>query len=271
MSVNVNHQTYPQSGGLKSDASQGHGFDWENMIRKEVFDLNEERNNTDKYDIPKEKNKLNENENVSIKTTGNDNICTSDILRFYNYDFKQDNTIILIRYNQEDDNKIINNIYEINYSSELHTLLFGDLTEEEIFNYVKNVKRIPPNVKGDEAKQIFDYLIEQKKIYKNHPKLKMKINPKVDSSQTRVQCSINLKDIPKEFIKYNSLIDSGKPNVIRNKEIKQSVYSCIRKRGGITVAKLNEICKQNQLKGYSKLNKQGKIELLNKNNIPIPC
>lgn len=250
-----------------SSASQGHGFNWENDVRKMVFYLEEEKNNTDKYDIPKEKNKLDKNENVSIKTTGNDCICTSDILRFYNYDFDNKNTLILIKYSQNGDNKTIQTIYEINYSKELHTYLFGDLSEQEIINYVSNVKKIPPYIKGDEAKHIFDYLVEQKKIYQNHPTLKLKINPKVDSSQSRVQCSINIKDIPEKFIKYNSSRDTDKPNFIRGKEIKLSIESPSRKRGDITVAKLKDICKQNKIKGYSKLNKQGLIDLLNKHNI----
>ena len=270
LSVDYPDTGLSQSFFLKSKASQGHGFDWENTIRTEVFDLKEEENNTDKYDIPRKKNNLNENENISIKTTGNQIICTSDILRFYNYDFEYENTIILIKYKQEEESKIIENVYEINYSKELHTHLFGTLTEGEIETYVKNVKMIPATIKGDKAREIFDYLVEKKNIYKNHPTLKVKINPKVDSSQSRVQCSVDIRDIPNEFIAYDSLRDVGKPNIIRNKEIKLSVCSSVRKRGGITVKKLNDICKQHKLKGYSALNKQSKIDLLNKNNIPIP-
>jgi hypothetical protein len=52
-----------------SSTSQSHGFDWENEIRKDIFYLPQEVNNTDKYDVPKEKNILDENENISIKTT----------------------------------------------------------------------------------------------------------------------------------------------------------------------------------------------------------
>jgi hypothetical protein len=174
---------------------------------------------------------------------------------------------MLIKYSQDGDNKTIHTIYEINYSKKLHTHLFGDLSEQEIINYVSNVKKIPPSVKGDEAKQIFDYLVEQKKIYQNHPTLKLKINPKVDSSQSRVQCSININDIPEEFIKYNSSRDTDKPNLIRGKEIKLSINSPPRKRGGITVTKLRYICKENNIKGSTKLNKQCLIDLLTNKNI----
>ena len=52
--------------------SQVISFNWENEIRKNIFCLEEEKNNTDKYDIPKEKNKLNKNENISLKSTGSE-------------------------------------------------------------------------------------------------------------------------------------------------------------------------------------------------------
>jgi len=96
--------------------SQKHGFIWENEIRKKIFKMNSEINNTDKYDIPCCKNILNSNENVSIKTTGSENIYCSDILRFYDYEFKKKikNTIIVIKYKQQDNKKIIEKIYEIN-------------------------------------------------------------------------------------------------------------------------------------------------------------
>ena len=65
--------------------SQKHGFTFENSCRKEIFEIDIESNNTDKHDIPKEKNKYNKNENCSIKTTGSDIVCCGDILRFYDY------------------------------------------------------------------------------------------------------------------------------------------------------------------------------------------
>ncbi len=97
--------------------------------------------------------------------------------------------------------------------------------------------------------------------------MKLKINPKVDSSQSRVQCSIDIKDIPEEFIIYNSIIDKSKPNFVRGKEINSLINSAPRKRGDITVAKLKNICKENKIKGYSKLNKEDLIDLLTNKNI----
>ena len=70
-----------------SNQSQNHGFTFENQIRLNIFNLDSESNNTDKYDISSANNIYNSNENISIKTTGNGTICAGDILRFFTYDF----------------------------------------------------------------------------------------------------------------------------------------------------------------------------------------
>ena len=86
------------SQGQSQRQSQSHGFIWENSI-KTIFNLPSEINNTSKYDIPCEINIFNPNENISIKTTGGTSIDCGDILRFYNYDFDKENTIIVISIN----------------------------------------------------------------------------------------------------------------------------------------------------------------------------
>ena len=58
--------------------------------------------------------------------------------------------------------------------------------------------------------------------------MKIDINPKVDSKQSRVQCSFKISDIPKKFIKYKSPED--KPNLLRGIEIPQMIDSSKRKR-----------------------------------------
>lgn len=211
-----------------SGQSQKHGFSLENDVRSKVFDLPKENNNTDKYDIPKNKNKYNKNENCSIKTTGSKTICCSDILNFYNYDFTENNTIIVIKYEQTKTHKVIKNIYEINYNADCHKLLFGDLPKEVIKDYVANVKSIPTKTKGKEAKEIFDYLAEKAKIKKEYSHV-IKINPKVDSSQSRVQCSItNFEITLKDYITYKS--SSETPNLVRGCEIISSLESSKRAR-----------------------------------------
>lgn len=208
--------------------SQNHGFTFENSIRQNVFNLPIEKNNTDKHDIPKKKNKYDKNENCSIKTTGSTTICCGDILRFFNYDFSEKNTIIIIKYKQKETEKIVETIYEINYNEKCHRHLFGNLTNTILEDYVKNVKSIPKNSKGIEAKIKFNYLEEKNKLKKQYTNI-IQINPKVDSNQSRVQCSIpNFEINLKNFIKYKST--SFRPNLIRDKLIPNKIESNKRQR-----------------------------------------
>jgi len=211
-----------------SSQSQKHGFTFENSVRVNTFSLPKESNNIDKHDIPKSKNKFDENENCSIKTTGSTVICCGDILRILNHDFSDINTIILIKYTQTETEKIIENIYEIDFNHECHKLLFGNLPKVVIEDYVKNVKSIPKKTKGKEAKAIFNYIVEKKKLKKEYTNI-IQINPKVDSSQSRVQCSIpNFEITLKDFIKYKSI--SSKPNLLRGTEIVAKIESSKRQR-----------------------------------------
>jgi len=217
--------------------SQKHGFTFENEIREKVFNLSQESNDRNIHDIPCEKNKFDTNENISIKTTGSQIICCGDILRFYNYNFNNKNTMIIIQYIQTETHKTIRNIYEIDYNMECHKILFGNLTEDEIKTYVEGVKSIPSSVKGSEAKNIYNYLYEKKKLSKKYNNI-IQINPKVDSSQSRVQCSItNFEKTLKKFITYKSSDEN--PNIIRDKEIIMSIESGKRTR----ISKRNQISK----------------------------
>lgn len=213
---------------VKCTQSQNHGFKFENSVREKVFDLQGEMNNTETHDIPKHKNNYDENENCSIKTTGSGTICCGDLLRFYNYNFQERNTIIVIKYKQTHTEKVIENIYEIDYNAECHKLLFGNLPLEVIKQYVECVKAIPSNIKGKEAKKIFDYLVEKKKIKTEYTNI-IQINPKVDGSQSRVQCAITNFEINlKDFIKYKSCPNT--PNLLRGKDIVAKITSGKRQR-----------------------------------------
>lgn len=249
--------------------SQQHGFTWENSIRQIVFNLPLQKNDTNIHDIPKELNLYNKHENISIKTTGSLRIDCGDILRIMNYNNTVNNmdinTIIIIFYYQTPTHKIIRQIWEMNFNKDLHDYLFGNLPKEVIENYVKGVKSIPTNVKGIEAKNIFNYLDEKAKLQQTYTH-KILISPKVDSNQSRVQCSINLNDPNlKDYITYKSPQD--KPNLLRNKEIISKIQSGRRSRGGITVSKLKQLCKENSITKYSHLNKNDLITLLRYHNI----
>jgi hypothetical protein len=212
----------------KGNQSQKHGFTFENEIRLKVFGLPIEANDRNIHDIPADKNSLNSNENISIKTTGSSTICCGDVMRFFGYDFAQKNTIICIQYTQGTTHKTIHQIYEIDYNMECHHRLFGNLSEQVLRNYVEGVKSIPATTKGPEAKEIFDYLGEKKRLNAEFDH-QIQINPKVDSKQSRVQCSIpKFEETLKEFITYRSPKDT--PNMVRNVEIVGCVESGRRKR-----------------------------------------
>ena len=220
-------QLYRMTNNISKNQSQRHGFAFENSVRESVFGLSPISNDTNIHDIPCQLNCYDERENCSIKTTGSQTICCGDILRFYNYDFTEKNTIIVIKYAQLPTNKKVESIYEIDYNRECHKLLFGDLPQQVIQDYVEKVKSIPRNVSGKEAKSIFDY-IEAKKQLQSYGH-RIQINPKVDSKQSRVQCSIpNFTTLLQGFIKSHSTPE--KPNLLRGHEIILSVESGIRQR-----------------------------------------
>jgi hypothetical protein len=205
--------------------SQKHGFTIENEIRKKVFDLEEKSNDTNTHDISKYNNKFDSNENISIKATKSNNIDCGDIMRFFNYNFIEKNTIIVVKYEQCDDTKKIKIIYEIDYCKDLHKKLFGNVTYQILEEYVNNVKKIPRKTSGDDAKIIYDYLNMKNKIKKDY-NMMINISPKVDSKQSRVQCSLpKFEELCKDFIKYTST-----ECIIRSNKIFDSIISGERNR-----------------------------------------
>ena len=211
---------------MSSAQSQQHGFTWENEIKSNVFCLPTEKNNTDKYDIPCEKNKFNLNENISIKVTGGSGIDCADILRFYSYDFDKENTIVVIEYKQNKHNKRIQTIYEIKYTREMHQKLFGTISLQELTGYVSYIKQIEKGTCPIETTTF--YKKEKKRLQMIHG-MKINISPKVDSkTQRRVQCSIpKFKETLHEFITERSLLIRGiqisleinSPSRVRNNKI----------------------------------------------------
>jgi hypothetical protein len=77
--------------------SQSHGLIYDNMIRVNVFKLPPCKNDTKKYDVCCSENIFDNEENISIKTSGNKNIDCGDILRFYDLEEGKKVTIILHR------------------------------------------------------------------------------------------------------------------------------------------------------------------------------
>ena len=209
---------------LENNMSQGHGIIWENEVHK-IFDKEYVYNNREKYDIVLPDKDGNNGENISIKVTGGNNIDCGDIERFYNYDFTKKCTIMVIKYKQSNDNKIITNCCEINYTKEMRDMLFGSITPIILKEYVDSIKAFPPGKITDKS-----YLKTKRLLEKNH-NMKIGIRPKIDSkNQRRVQCAIpKFADLCKSFITYDSSNESI-PNMFRGKIIPLMIKSAKRAR-----------------------------------------
>ena len=178
--------------------SQGHGLFWDSQIRVRVFGLEPCINDTKKYDIESFENRIDQNENVSLKTLGAKNIGFGDLIRFYEADFSKKYTLILVRYKQSGNYKCVKEVVEIEYSIDLRNYLFGTATIEELTDYVNYIKSIPPGRVDTKTKKEYKQI---KKTIQDTNNMNICINPKIDSKkQRRVQCSINIdkiyKDVP---------------------------------------------------------------------------
>ena len=142
-SLNITHFTQ----------SQSHGLYWDSEIREKIFNLPPCINDTTKYDISSGQNKFDNNENISIKTSGNNNIDCGDILRFYDLDNCKKLTIILIKYKQIGNTKQINEILEFDYNEKLRNILFGNIPKKLLEGYVRYIKSIPPGIVSDVIKK----------------------------------------------------------------------------------------------------------------------
>ena len=207
--------------------SQSHGLFWDNEIRERVFGLSSCKNDTKKYDINCEENKFDPLENISIKTSSSNNIDCGDILRFFNGDFTKKYRIILIRYSQLEDKKMIKEIIELDYTIELRNYLFGSITEEILTSYVNSIKLIPHGNVSNDIKTTYKKL--KNKLQKEH-NMKINISPKVDSSkQRRVQCSI--PKVEKLIEQFPEIIISRTTSpIVRGVAITSIINSGIRKR-----------------------------------------
>lgn len=226
----IKHKAKAEAEGLKDTdftQSQGHGLFWDNQIRERVFELPSCKNDTKKYDICCSENRFNPCENVSIKTSSNDNIDCGDILRFFNGDFTNKYTIILIRYKQVGDKKQIKEIIELDYNLELRNYLFGSITEDILTNYVDLIKSIPHGHVSDDVKNNYKALKNKLQIDHN---MKINISPKVDSkTQRRVQCSIPKMNHLMELFP-SIVISRTFDSVVRGVELSSEIQSTSRVR-----------------------------------------
>jgi hypothetical protein len=174
---------------------------------------------TAKYDLPSEMNKI-DNKNISIKTTSNKNIiCMADCLRFYDSVKNDSFNCVIIFYRQDDNEKHIEKVYEIDLTGSLN-ILFGDIKREELEKLDNLVKSVPQKRKptDEEYKGMYEYRDSlQKRSGFAH------IDIKCNSQQSRLQCSLSKFQ---KFIKENKdIVVEESDDSLKGTKILEKVYS----------------------------------------------
>ena len=180
---------------------QAHGNAYEDIVTRErtglgktEYDSMKANGYTSSFDLVKG---LVVNYDGSIKTTGNNTICCSDIVRMMGH---KNYRLIVGCYTQEGDTKVFHTEYEFIITPEDYSTLWGDMEMSQVESFVDFVKHIPA---GREAQQQTKPFREQLKEEVSSDSAIFTINPKVDSKkQRRVQCSVKLDDLLASGVKY---------------------------------------------------------------------
>jgi len=247
---------------LKStNESQGHGKSWEiDILCCMGFShniLNNYKHN-ERYDGKKEHSP--DNRNKSIKTTGKFAPDCGDILRCLN---SENTDMVIICYNQEGNYKIVEKTIQINMDSVINLIKNHFGNEEgynkwsnEIKDYIQCVKDAPKKTK-----------IKDLPCKKSLELPYFGIRPKTD--QNRVQCELKLKFILPLLKKDDDYkIEGGA--FINGKSYTSKILSSQRERNGITIKKLILFCKEKNIKGYSKYNKDELLKFINDKGFTVP-
>ncbi|MCG2694542.1 hypothetical protein L6261_00445 [Candidatus Parcubacteria bacterium] len=168
---------------------QNHGFIFENWIKKILGVEKVASKYTQKWDIP---NKI----PVSVKFMGLTNALEfGSTVRIW--EINKPFILVIGRWKQTGDKKIIKSIDEINITPEILSMMKGEITLEEIKEFDKIIKKFSAGKKGQKE------AIEFAKKWKSQRKDKMgllTITHKIDSkNQRRIQCNLNYRNYIKLF------------------------------------------------------------------------
>ena len=182
---------------------QAHGNKFEDIVTRERTGLSKKEYDglkkngyTSSFDLSKG---LKVEYDASIKTTGNNTICCSDILRMMKHN---DYRLIVGCYNQVGNQKIFHTQYEFFIQPNDYLTLWGDMDYQKVELFVNFVKSIAEGSKArDDSKIIRDSLQESASC----DRALYSINPKVDSKkQRRVQCSLKLDELKASGVEYEA-------------------------------------------------------------------
>ena len=192
---------------------QAHGNHYENEVirertgmTKEEYDALKENGYTSEFDLA---SGLVVDYNGSIKTTKNNTICCSDLLRKMKHD---DYHLIVGVYKQVGKTKVFHTEYEFFITPADREVLWGDMKYENVEAFVNYVKSIPAGKEAQQSTKSARNLFQEEVQCKS---ALFKINPKVDSkNQRRVQCSLHIDKLIASGVKYTTktidyVVESG--------------------------------------------------------------
>ena len=174
---------------------QSHGFIWEGDLLRNVYGMTDAEkaqiSYTEKFDLPARFNHL-ESANVSVKCIGEKNaICMGDALRVFDEVSETDALhLTVIHYKQVGETKEVVGIKELNLTKS-KDLLFGSLTREQVAELDRLIKAVPQKRAPTEDEK---KAIKAKQAELNRLTGFLQFNPKVNTQQSRLQCSFSCKD-----------------------------------------------------------------------------
>ena len=180
---------------------QAHGNLYEDRVirertgmTKDEYDTKKENGYTSEFDLA---SGLVVDYNGSIKTTNNNTICCSDLLRKMKH---KDYNLIVGVYKQVGNQKKFHTEYEFFITPNDYNILWGDMKYDDVESFVNYVKSIPAGKEAQQSTKSFRNTLQESVQCK---KALFKINPKVDSkNQRRVQCSLHIDKLIAAGIQY---------------------------------------------------------------------
>ena len=168
---------------------QSHGFTWEADLLQNVYGLTKEEkaqiSYTEKFDLPSRFNKLGP-VNISVKCIGEKNaICMGDALRVFDEVSALETPLhlTLVSYEQVGNTKNVKAIKELNLTAS-NALLFGSLTRSQIQELDTLIKAAARETGCTDV---------HKQAELNRLSGYIQFNPKVNTQQSRLQCSFSFK------------------------------------------------------------------------------
>ena len=192
---------------------QAHGNYYEDLKTRQItglskadYDALKDNGYTSGMDIMKGLLSAND---YSIKTTNGNRVDCGDILRRRD---EKEYHLVVAQWEQAGENKVFYNEYTFFIKPEHERKLWGKMNYNQLVEYVDYIKSIPY---GQEAETKTERTVLKNCI--SDKNALFTINPKANSQQRRVQCTLKIKQ----------LIQAGIPHTART--IREEVYSPTRK------------------------------------------